>query len=58
MNNNYEQNEKKNFQEDESFSINKSSSLEMWCCHPESKDKDSVSMIGIAFNLGTQQIPS
>ena len=56
MNNNYEQNEKKNFQGDKGFSINKSSSLEMWYCHPESEDKDGASMIKITFSLRTQQI--
>ena len=58
MNNNYEQNEKKNFQGDKSFSINKLSSLEIWYCCRGSKEKDGASMIVITFNLGTQHISS
>ena len=41
------------FQGDKSFSINKSSSLELWYCRPESEDKDGASVIEITFNLGT-----
>ena len=58
MNNNYGQNGKNFFQGDKSFSIDKSSFLEIWYCHLESEDKDVACMIEIIFKLGTQQISS
>ena len=49
MNNNYEQNEKKFFQEDKGFSINKPSFLEIRYYHPQSKGKDDASIIEITL---------
>ena len=42
--NDYEKNEEKNIQGDKSFLINGASSLEMWYCRPESKDKDGPNL--------------